>query len=102
MEVLMDQDRLTRCRRCGELKGEALVEDVSKGRLYARVLCLCAGVPCAYCRPGMVRRPISDCYDEAAGEVRHTPWFAYLIPCEDCRRRERAGERLRLSVRSGS
>jgi hypothetical protein len=88
MEVSMRREGLTGCRRCGELKSVATVDDTSQGRAYARVLCICDGILCAYCGTGTVRRPISDFYDEVTGTVRHTPWFGYLFPCGDCRHRE--------------
>ena len=80
----MKQDRLRRCSQCGELTGEAFVDDPWEGPVYIPVLCLCEGIVCSRCRRRAIRRPISNFYDEATGRVIHTPWFGYLVPCLDC------------------
>ena len=81
----MDQRRLRRCTRCGELKGEARVEDRYEGIVRVRVICICKGVPCPQCGRRLIRRPISSRYDEPTGTVWHTPWFSYLSRCPTCR-----------------
>lgn len=82
---MLEQDRLSRCGQCGELKGEALVDDRWQGKIYVPVICLCGGIVCRYCRSGAIRRPISDRYDEATGRVLHMPYFGALIPCRACK-----------------
>lgn len=86
MEVHMEQDGLRRCVQCGELKGEALVDDPWEGLTHVPVLCLCDGIVCRHCREGAIRRPISNYYDEQTGRVWHVPWFGYLVRCRRCRR----------------
>ena len=81
----MDQPGLRRCRRCGELSGEAVVEDRHKGTVRLAVICICKGIPCAQCGKRLIRRPISNHYDEHAGAVWHTPWFGHHFPCATCR-----------------
>jgi hypothetical protein len=82
----MDQRRLRRCRRCGELRGEAVVEDRCEGIVRVQVACVCSGTPCPRCGKRLVRRPISNHYDEYAGAVWHTPRFGYHSRCASCRR----------------
>jgi len=81
----MEQRRLRRCARCAELKGEGLVEDRYEGIVRVPVICICKGVPCPQCGKRLIRRPISNNYDERAGTVWHTPWFGYLTRCTTCR-----------------
>jgi endogenous inhibitor of DNA gyrase (YacG/DUF329 family) len=85
----MDQPMLRPCPRCGELEGEAVVEDRHEGIVRLPVVCICQGIPCAQCGERLVRRPISNYYDEQAGAVWHTPWLGYLSPCAICRRADR-------------
>ena len=86
MEAQLNQPRLSRCPRCGELKGEASIADRYEGIVRLPVICICRGVPCPQCGKRLIRRPISNHYNEPTGTVRHTPWFGYLKPCPTCRR----------------
>ena len=81
----MEQDRLSRCPQCGEMKGEALVDDEWEGLVYVPVLCLCDGIVCRYCKKRAIHRPISDYYVEATGRTLHVSYFGNLFPCPDCR-----------------
>jgi hypothetical protein len=51
------------------------------------VICICKGIPCSHCDKRLIRRPISNAYDEPTGSVWHTPWFGYLSRCAACRAR---------------
>ena len=82
----MDQSRLRRCRWCGELEGEAIVEDRYEGVVHLAVICICQGIPCTRCGERLIRRPVSNYYDERTGAVWHTPWFGCHPPCATCRR----------------
>jgi hypothetical protein len=84
----MEQPRLVRCRRCGELRGQALVDDPSGEARRVPVACICRGVPCLYCGRRLVRRPGTCRYHEATGTVWHMAWFGGSWPCWTC---ERAG-----------
>jgi len=79
----MEQDRLRRCPHCGELTGEARVDDE-----WLPVLCSCDGIACRRCGNKAIRRPSSNFYVEATGRAIHSPWFMYLFPCAECRRAE--------------
>jgi endogenous inhibitor of DNA gyrase (YacG/DUF329 family) len=81
----VDQPRLRRCPRCGELKGEAVIEDRYEGIARLPVICICKGTPCPRCGKQLIRRPISNYYDEPRGTVWHTPSFGYLSLCPICR-----------------
>src|SRR5262249_31829346 len=45
----------------------------------------CKGIPCPQCGKRLIRRPISNNYDEPTGTVWHTPWLGYLMRCATCR-----------------
>ena len=81
----MDQRRLRRCTRCGELKGQAVLNDRYERIVRVPVICICKGIPCPQCGKRLIRRPISDEYDEPTGTVWHTPWSGYLMRCTACR-----------------
>jgi hypothetical protein len=81
----MRQDKLSRCRRCGQMRGLALAAEPYDGPSYYPVRCICKGIPCRGCGKRMVRRPISNHYDEPTGAVWHTPWFMSLARCRVCR-----------------
>lgn len=86
MEVRMNQPRLRRCPRCGELKGEAVIADPYGGIVRLPVICICRGISCPQCGKRLIRRPISNHYHESTDTVWHTAWFCYLRPCPTCRR----------------
>jgi hypothetical protein len=67
---------LSRCCVCGELRGGSC-------------LCLCDGLVCAVCGRDTIHRPISDYYDESAGQIIHVPYFAALKECGACGSRSR-------------
>ena len=94
----MDQLRLRRCSECGELKGEAVIEDRCEGIVRLPVICICKGIPCPQCDKRRIRRPISNHYDEPTGTVWHTPCFGYLFPCPTCRRDGEEADQLGLSA----
>jgi hypothetical protein len=81
----MNQSRLQRCMRCGELRGQAVINDRNQGLVRLPVICICKGIPCPQCGKRLIRRPISNHYDEPTGAVWHTPWFGYLGCCTTCR-----------------
>jgi hypothetical protein len=100
MEVhMLEQDKLRRCAQCGELKGEALVDDRWEGLIYLPVRCLCEGIVCCYCRAGAIHRPISNRFDEATGRVLHIAYFGWMAPCRDCSRRLRAEQGDPIGIR---
>ena len=101
----MDQSRLRRCPGCGELEGEAVVQDRNAGLGWLTVICICRGIPCSQCGKRLVRRPVSNHYEEATDSVWHTPWFGYLFPCLICRRNgeaSRSTQAVRLISRAAS
>jgi hypothetical protein len=81
----MDQPRICRCSRCGELKGEAVLEHRHEGIVSLSVICICNGIPCPRCGMRLIRRPISSHYDELRGTVWQTSWFGCLSSCPVCR-----------------
>lgn len=95
----MEQERLRRCGQCGQMKGEALVDDEWGPTAYAPVSCLCEGIVCKDCRRGAIPRPLSSRYDEATGRVLHVPHFAYLRRCDVCRERDAAAALAEIAMR---
>lgn len=75
---------LTRCRRCGEFRG---VCDTDEGE--TRLLCICEGIICRACKKNLIRRPISDHFNESDGRIWHTPYFVGMFPCAECREQKR-------------
>jgi hypothetical protein len=71
---------LRRCGECGEFKGTCLADGEE-----VELLCICDGILCRRCKRNLVRRPISDHFNEADGRVWHTPSIAALIPCAACK-----------------
>jgi hypothetical protein len=98
-DYMLEQDKLRRCAQCGELKGEALVDDRWEGLVYRPVRCLCEGIVCRYCRAGAIHRPISNRYDEATGRVLHIAYFGWMAPCRGCSRRLRAEQGDPIGIR---
>lgn len=87
---MLEQDRLSRCRRCDELKGQALIEQPGQRLIYVPVTCICKGIACRICRRKMVRRPISNRFDGRTGTVWHMPWLGAVAPCASCRQRRKS------------
>ena len=99
MEVNVEQERLSRCGQCGRMKGEALADDGFGPPVYAKVLCLCEGIVCRYCRQGALPKPISSRYDEETGRVLHVPHFTYLRRCDVCKERAAADALREIALR---
>ena len=85
-----------RCQHCGECTGitkakylcwELPVLDPEEA---ISVRCLCEGIPCPRCGQRLVNRPISNTYYVATNSIEHWPWFSGMIPCYECKARERA------------
>ena len=87
---------LTRCPVCGEYRGSTLAQHLtwneplgsSELNEVIEVRCICGGGPCRRCGK-MMRRPISDYYDERTNSIIHVPYFVGMFPCRECRSRER-------------
>ena len=86
---------LTRCDTCGEQRGTSYFSEPYVPELLTRteISCICDGIRCRCCDRGMIRRPISNYWDEKRSRVVHVPWFGGYTPCPDCRA---AGRRLCL------
>jgi hypothetical protein len=89
MEETVDHFGLNRCGQCNELRGLARTENG-----FVPVSCLCEGIVCRSCRQRAIRRPISNYIDEQTGQIWHVPWFGYLIPCPECRKKNDPAPRL--------
>jgi hypothetical protein len=89
MEVEMPQvipAGLRKCHQCGEYRGRGIVPSHRHDLLdIVPVSCLCQGIVCRYCKRRAIHRPISNYYDGETGQVWHVPYFAYDVPCPDCR-----------------
>lgn len=66
---------LTRCRVCNEARGIRASEHVV-------VNCICDGVPCIRCGRNLIRRPLTNYYDDDDGRVWHVLHF--LTACRQC------------------
>lgn len=71
---------LEHCADCGEFRGTCIAEGEQ-----VELLCLCQGIPCPRCHEGLIRRPISDHFDEETGRIWHTSWVSGMIPCRRCK-----------------
>ena len=81
------------CNICGEYNGTTDASNLSwnsgdppTGEIS--VSCLCHGILCPRCGKNLIHRPISNSYYPDVNEVWHSPWFAGMIPCSDCRAKE--------------
>ena len=90
-----------RCKRCGEYTGTTKAKYLCWGEFHSDVLdpeeailvrCLCEGIPCSRCGQRLVNRPTSNSYYVATNSIEHWPWFSGMIPCYDCKARERANQ----------
>jgi hypothetical protein len=61
-----------------------------EGDPFATVLCLCDGPLCKHCGKNRILRPISSHYDEKDNSLWHMPYFGGLIPCDECKAKERS------------
>jgi hypothetical protein len=84
-----------RCQHCGEYNGTTKAKylcwelPVLDPEEAISVRCLCKGIPCPQCGQGLVHRPISNSYDAKTNSIWHSPWFSGMIPCYECKARER-------------
>ena len=85
------------CPVCGEFRGKIGVLPSGGVMIDTRPLsCRCEAIPCRYCGPGTVRRPLTEHFDpeRRAGSM---PWFGYLVPCGNCQAAGR-GPRVQMSA----
>jgi hypothetical protein len=75
---------LVRCATCQEARGWVIEVDFGEVELLGAA-CICDGIACLYCDKGLVRRPISNHFDEQSGTVWHTPYVSGLAHCGECR-----------------
>jgi hypothetical protein len=75
---------LVRCTTCAEARGWVIEGDFGEVE-FLSATCICDGIACRYCATGVVRRPISDHFDEQSGMVWHTSHFGGLARCKECR-----------------
>jgi hypothetical protein len=75
---------LVRCAACREARGWVIEGDCGEVQLLSAA-CICDGIACRSCGKGVVRRPISNRFDEPSGMVWHTPYVGRLAHCGDCR-----------------
>ena len=52
---------------------------------------LCHGIPCPRCKARLIHRPISNTFDPESNSIWHTPYFGGMMPCKECRAKEREG-----------
>lgn len=87
---------LVKCDVCGEYKGNVKEKFLNRatplegdeGEEIIGVSCICDGIPCSKCKKNKIRRPISNSYDEEDNSISHTPYFAGMIPCHECKDKE--------------
>jgi hypothetical protein len=79
-----------RCDVCNEYNGTTDASNLSwnsspppTGEII--VTCLCYGIPCPKCKAKLIHRPITNSYDPDANKIWHSPYFAGMIPCSECR-----------------
>jgi len=86
-----------RCPVCGEFNGttkakylnwEGLPPDDLEETIT--VSCLCKGILCRRCKKNKIHRPISNSYEEDSNTIDHWPSFSGMIPCSECRAKEKA------------
>ncbi len=87
---------LHKCAVCGEYKGQ-VIEDGEEGNIT--VSCICSGILCHKCKVNMMRRPISNSYDEESNTIGHCPYFMGWFGCWECRN-EKFNEATRLFTRN--
>lgn len=79
---------LSKCPVCDEYKGSLGTVHEDGLSLALNVTCICEGIPCCRCGVNKVHRPISNSWTERGG-LGHWPYFANMIPCPDCRAKQR-------------
>jgi hypothetical protein len=91
---------LSKCKKCGEYKGEVKEKDLNwgdsfkkveaeKSEEYLTVSCLCDGILCQICKKNKIHRPISNSYDEKDNHILHHPYFTGMMGCGECREKNR-------------
>lgn len=76
---------LAPCEECSEPRGRASFADGGGGTMELDIICICDGVPCAWCGQAKVRRPAGNRFDAETSEVWHSGLWASEIPCRRCR-----------------
>jgi hypothetical protein len=89
----------SRCPQCGEFNGHTLAKHLNwpfsmiipppSPDETIGVSCLCKGIPCRRCGKNKVHRPISNSYEEDTNTIGHWPYFTVMVPCRDCRAKEK-------------
>ena len=91
--------RLIHCPECGMWAGVINRADLKnssnrRGRdQFVTVLCRCDGPLCKRCGKNRIWRPISNHYDPADDSIWHTPHFGGLVPCDECKEREKTARK---------
>lgn len=62
-------------------------DDESDGMVA--VQCLCHGILCRRCKRNRILEPGSNVYDPESNSFEHIPYFAAMMPCSECRAKER-------------
>ena len=84
-----------RCNVCGGFNGSTPwenlnwtgIDDFEPG-CEIRVSCRCHNKPCQRCGVNKVASSGTNEYDEKTNTIGHWPWFASMIPCWECRKKE--------------
>ncbi len=75
---------------CGEFNGSTDASNLSWSGSHQpvgeiSVSCLCQRIPCPRCKKNLIHRPISNAYYPTSKRIEHSPYFAGLIVCSECR-----------------
>ena len=81
------------CEVCGEFNGSTESANLmwtggSSDSRRVSVTCLCRGIPCSRCKTHLIHRPGSNSYEPDTNSIGHWPYFAGMLPCEECRAAE--------------
>jgi hypothetical protein len=95
-------DGYLQCNVCGEFNGSTDSRNLTwpEGHPAAgqvrqvSVTCLCHGIPCPRCKTRLIHRPISNTFYPESNSIGHTPYFGGMIPCAECRTKERDGTKV--------
>ena len=97
---------MVKCDVCGEYRGTAKIGELSWDdhikvfgtpiRIPERdpeevrsASCLCQGSLCRRCNKNKVHRSGTNSYCPEANTIEHWPWFSNMIPCGECRAKEK-------------
>lgn len=89
------------CEVCGLYNGRTQWENLNwpegldsedESEATVSVTCLCHGIVCGTCKQNKILRPGSNVYYPETNSVEHVPCFAGMMPCQECRAKEKSSQ----------